>query len=257
MEPNYKANSLDKCNTAIYTLERGTHFLLFGRFRELRWSNKNQSNLVAPPLKWLKTDKFDKSFFPFHLDIIQKYAQEEHVEPDSLVKHFRIKMKSGTCHGECLALIEQIVAHPLASPLTLLKNVAKNFERVMFYQVLHEISSSDPERYSALCMEKYPARPNFHEYDLNQLIHEFNFEELKGIFIVRYQNEDHPFNHSCLYVNLNGYFWFYHIYDGGLYVFTSAGELQKQFKKHIKAFFPSSSKTFMVLEHYEISLSKQ
>lgn len=239
-----------QCNLTLYTAARDCFFICKNQKKHYKWCKDNHRQLTSPPIYWFKSNKFVKKFFPHHLDLLQDHQKNHLLSHQSLKGYFKKEFKKGTCFGECMALIEQLLQNPFNDPLELLKKVKRNYDRVMFFQVLEIIRGTSPEQNDPACYGKYPATPSIHQTGLTDALVQLNPVVMKGVFLIRYQNDKDHFVHSSVYADFNHHFWFYDIYDGGLYTYNSSSHLHEQFMKHMQIFFPQSEDTFLTIERF-------
>lgn len=246
MEPRNPSMS---SKTTTYDVLRNMDLLCTFQFKKMQWTTSNKIHFISPPLFWIKQPNL-KKFIPDQSPLVQTFAQDFNIEPADLNKYLWKNLKKGTCHGQCLALVEKIMEKPDLKPQQLLKELGRCPERMMFFQVLEYIRGEDPAKYTLDFYRSYPHQVLI-EYQglyLNLPLQNYLVDN-QGAYIMRLEDDQKKFYHSFLFVHLNQSFWFYDSKTMGIYEFPTPEQLFKEFQKVIKLFFCPSSQAYLTIEN--------
>jgi hypothetical protein len=148
---------------------RNWHFASQLNFPALQWIILNQSFQFSVPFTWkiklvIEPIVLDvlNSFPPSLKETIPYYVSEVGLNEKKVIKHFSQLIKNqGSCHGQCLALLEQALQHPDKNPNEFFNNLSCDLKRVYHFQVL--------EMMRGLFDKKIFLRNLFYEFQQNQL----------------------------------------------------------------------------------------
>lgn len=223
-------------------------------YRKNVWCFRNQLQLNHLPAYLFATPGI-KNHFPQALEILDSYREYKKFASLNLAKKHLIKQieKMGTCHGECLNILERLIRSPGIKPSKLICEMDK--ERLAYYQVIEYIRGTCFElqdRCIALMPAKQSEKIVNYKKELKANKAELTKQQIAA-FIFRFWDQKKNVGHTMLYVVNRRSFWFYDS-SVGLYTYESADKLFKGFYSHLKAFFPNSyhKKTIIQIERYAL-----
>jgi len=242
-------------SSLLFSGLRASYLIYTAQFSKIKWCVKNHSYHMVDPLFWKKDPNYKDLSLNF--DFLSEYASLTNTKEQFLEKHFVKLMKTrGTCHGQCLAMVEEICLNPNASPNEILNKIKEQPTRVMFFQML-EIIRPQSLALEEKCLELFPPCHSKKRIDFPQIdeIREIMTRDQDDIFIIRYWNERTSVTHSVIYIKMNHQYWFYNCSWAGAYSYPNAEKLFKQFVKHMKDFFPNSyhNNTHLLIETYKLN----
>lgn len=244
---------MNPVNEALFGTIRSCHFVTELDFMRSYWCIRNHKRLSNAPLFFLSSPNLEK-IYPSTLAILEEYRKEKNVTAKQLKEHIIKRISSrGTCHGQCLALIEQFLRTPNQSPFKLLDTLP--VDRVMYFQTLEHIRANS-KNLRQTCIELFPAYHTLTNiaYRKADELKEELAKKNNTATLIRFVDSKHHISHSMLYVTNNDQFWFYDARLVGLYNYPSAAALFDGFYSHLRAFFSQShhAETELWLETYPV-----
>jgi hypothetical protein len=238
----------------VFGTYRGVSFVTSIRFKQTWWCLINHSHLEQTPANWFWTPSL-KKYYPAALEVLDQYRIYKKIPSFKKLKSYLVnKIESGgTCHGQCLVMLEQIKDYPNRKPADLVSKMDKL--RLMYFQTV-EYVRGDCQDLFVECVKLLPPADQrtevMYKRGLKNEWRETLSQHQNKAYIFRFWDPKNKVGHSMLYVVRDHAFWFYDCSTVGLYEYKTPGKLFDGFYSHLKAFFPGSyhKETRILVEEY-------
>jgi hypothetical protein len=272
---------LQKC---LFLGTREWHFASRLSFLAIQWIHHNQPFQLAFPLFWKKKPAIK----PFMLNILHSssndlkelfshYALTIRKDETKLYIHFfQLIHQLGSCHGQALAILEQIQQFPDRSPKEIFINLANDPTRLYYFQTLEIIRGLFENRWKNGSFKE----PALHDYNLlhqriiryfpstrqilllqlscshdesdyQQLVSTLN-QEKNATMLIRCWHHKDSLAHTIFYRHSveKECYWFYNSQWFGLYQYPDSEHLIKGLTQHLFTCFKSNELMNYLLEIY-------
>lgn len=289
-----KVDKLESLARKWFIAKRDFSYVSSFSVSSLRWLKTNKNYQSALPIFWRDHPPFQAGITPLfetHSEelsrLVKYYISEKKLKPAKIAKHLsKIIESHGCCHGQSLAILERIRSNPDWDPETIIDELQRQPERILYFQVLEIIRGLCNEKMHAL--KESPQKLAPHEEIDNRLtschpksirliflgspISKKNtlFESMQkelslhenATLTVRCWNNIKSTGHTLLFrcsVETSRY-WFYNSAWLGVYEYPTKEALKKGFIEHLKTLIPStraSTKIYYLLETYSDEAEKK